>query len=197
MREDKWLLRKKSGSRNHYKHNWMDYERSDYKAEFQHEDVEEKFAKHEGMTTKNKSGIDTTLVKKWLYSQVGIHFDTVYAEFLSRVQPKYMDTHKECIYWYVLQPHELKIEEGVVYRTWRHIDYLEYKSGFYIHPDTRILCRVVEPKQRTLTRKEGKIKHAQYKTMRNQSAVEHKEINEKVSEKASLVMKEKKHKKDI
>lgn len=210
MKANKWLLRKKSGSRNHYKRNWLDYERPDHKAEFQHEDVEEKFAKREGMTTKDKNGIDTTLVKKWLYAQVGNNFDDVFAEFLTRIQPKYMDTHKDCIYWYVDKANDIVIQEDKVYVYWgsRYIDksqnfietergyYREFTGGFYIHPDTNILCRVVEPKKRTVSRKEGKKKYLQYKTQRNQSAIQHKEIMEKVSEEAAVVMKEKKRSKN-
>ncbi len=206
MKENKWLLRKKSGSRNHYKRNWLDYERPDHKAEFQHEDVEEKFAKVEGMVTKDKNGIDTTLVKKWLYSQVGKNFDDVYAEFLTRVQPKYLDTHKDCIFWYVEKGNEIVIKDDKVYVYWgsRYIDksrnyietergyYRELLGGFYINPDTNILCRVVEAKKRTMTHKEGKKKHAEYITDRNKTYTNRKVRDEQESEKAFIAMKEKK-----
>jgi hypothetical protein len=139
MRETKYLLRKKSGSRSHYKTHWLDYNRADYKGDFSDEDVESRFPKTEGMITKNKNGIDLTLVKRWLFSQVGKNFDIIYAEFLTRVQPKYLETHRDSIYCYVKKPHEIVIKDNKIYTISYQGKLSEMKRGFYIHPNTNLL----------------------------------------------------------
>ena len=47
------------------------------------------------------NAIDTTLVKRWLFSQVGEDFDDVYSRFLERLQPQYREEYRHCIFWYV------------------------------------------------------------------------------------------------
>jgi hypothetical protein len=196
MKKTKYLLRKKSGSRSRFKSGFLNYIRSDYSGIFLDETHDEKFQKFEGMSTKNKNGIDSTLIGKWLYSQIGKDFDNVYSEYINRVQPKYLDTHKKCIFWYVEK--NVKIVDDIVYKRCDH-PYYEYKynidgqsyvklNGFYIHPDTNILSRVQESKKRTISRKDGKIKHAMYKTERNKSHKKFKERWKEVGEKSEQIM---------
>jgi|GEM_PF-2517589 len=78
---------------------------------------------------KNQNGLDSTLVKRWLYPQVGRNFDEVYSDYLVRIQPKYRVTHAECIYYYVDQPHEVTfdadnnpISNGMSFRSKFYID---------------------------------------------------------------------------
>jgi hypothetical protein len=95
------------------------------------------------------NGVDTSLVKRWLYSQVGKDFDHVYSEFLKRVQPKYIDTHRDCIYWYVVRKKLVVIKEDGIWEksewapgsgTQHLVEIGKSKwSRFFVHPDTNIL----------------------------------------------------------
>lgn len=196
MKKDKnkkYLLRKKSGSRNHTKINWRNYERTLKNENFLEPEVEEKIETKSSCVTKNKNGIDTSLVNKWLYSQIGNHFDDIYSEFLDRIQAKYKDQYKECIFWYAKKSNEIYIENEIVYL--KHTPYCKITtviSGFYFHPETNILCRIEDKVKKTVTKKEGKKKYAEFKKQRNQSNSLHKSIQEELVEKAELIMKEKK-----
>lgn len=122
----KWLLRKISGSRSKY------VDKPDYSdtRQIKNSSLENlPFRKSMG---KSSSHLDTTLVKRWLHSQVGKDFDEVYALFIKRIQPKYLDRYKECIFWYVSRPHELDFDEaGMVIKPW--------ERTFFIDPEHNIL----------------------------------------------------------
>jgi len=92
---NKWLLRKISGSRGRYAIK-PDYSETRHKKYQSIEDL----PKRESIG-KGHSFLDTSLVKRWLYKQVGRNFDEIYSEFLTRIQPKYKEKYKNCIYDYV------------------------------------------------------------------------------------------------
>lgn len=132
----KWLLRKASGSRAKYKLSG-DYAdtRNAKKPDLDH------LPKYEPMGKRQYSYLDTRLVKRWLYAQVGKNFDEVYAEFLTRIQPKYLEQYCECIFWYVQKHVEIK-ENGELWGQWNgDLVKLPYsrQDTFYIHPDTNKL----------------------------------------------------------
>ena len=99
-----------------------------------------------------KSGhthLDTSLVKRWLYSKVGIDFNLIYSEFLTRIQPKYLDEYRDCIYWFVSKRELTEIDaNGEVWGKHIHDGGVLIKlpnntvSTFFVHPDTNLLCRI-------------------------------------------------------
>ena len=91
-KENKWLLRKVSGSRGRHTYK-PDYKETRLKKYNNFEDL----PKREGMG-KGHSFLDTSLVKRWLYKQVGKDFDDIYSDFLLRIQPKFKEEYKNCIY---------------------------------------------------------------------------------------------------
>lgn len=146
-REIKWLLRKAARSKSEYHRN-RNYSEHD-KGTKKYQVSEDATPKHEGMKKKGSNGwgsIDTTPVKRWLYSQVGKDFNHVYSQFIARVQPKYLEDYKDCIYWYVLEKKLVIMIDGEAYDTSRirkeqpHPFKLPFGSlRFFIHPDTNIL----------------------------------------------------------
>jgi len=106
-KEPKWLLRKVSGSRGRFAFK-PDYSATRHKKQLNLEELPQR----EGMG-RGHSYLDTTLVKRWLYKQEGRNFDAVYSDFLKRVQPKYLDAYKDCIFEYVDKPEDTKAE-GVI-----------------------------------------------------------------------------------
>lgn len=135
----KWLIRKVSGSRRKY------VLAGDY-ADTRHSKRPnlDDLPKRESMSNNQHSYLDTRLVKRWLHSKVGQDFDQVYAEFLTRIQPKYLDKYRECIFWYVEKNTEIK-ENGEVWGKWDgnpvKLPYSQ-QCKFYIHPDTNKLERL-------------------------------------------------------
>jgi hypothetical protein len=142
MRENKYLLRKRSGSRSHLKINWKDYDRSEHIGNFLNEDIEDKFPKKESMLTKNKNGIDTGLIKRWLNSKIGKGFDSIYSEFLDRIQPKYKEEYKDSIFNYAIKPNLVIINNGKVYQKEPYTQSIREVKGYYFHPITKILYKV-------------------------------------------------------
>ena len=105
----KLLLRKASGSRAKFK------ETGDFSTRRQHKfkDDFEDLPIRESMQGKNskKTYLDTTLVNRWLQTKINQDFDAVYAEFLTRIQPKYLDEYRNCIYQYI-EPKNTTVIEG-------------------------------------------------------------------------------------
>jgi len=141
---NKWLIRKTSGSRSRFKSNG-DYsdDRNSKKAV-----DNDNLPQHESMRNKNyhKTYLDTTLVKRWLQSKVGQNFDDIYSEFLSRIQPKYLDEYGDCIYWYVEKKENVEIKEnGEIWGKWYGQDVrLPYsmQMTFYVDPISNKLKKI-------------------------------------------------------
>lgn len=141
---EKWLLRKISGSRSKFK---LDGDYSDdrnSKKAVGFENLPQK----ESMRNKNchKTYLDTTLVKRWLQSKVGHNFDDIYSEFLARIQPKYLDEYRDCIYWYVEKKENIEIKENG--EIWGKSDGQSLKlpysiqMTFYVDPITNELKKI-------------------------------------------------------
>jgi hypothetical protein len=107
---NKWLIRKTSGSRSRLKSNGDYSDDRNSKKAVDYNDLPQ----NESIRNKNyhHTHLDTTLVKRWLHSQVGLNFDDIYSEFLRRIQPKYLDEYRECIYWYVAKKENFEIKEN-------------------------------------------------------------------------------------
>lgn len=139
-----WLLRKTSGSRSKFKSNgdYADDRNSKKAVDF------DNLPQQESMRNRNyhKTYLDTTLVKRWLQSKVGQNFDDIYSEFLTRVQPKYLDEYRDCIYWYVEKKENVIIKEnGEVWGKWYGQDVkLPYsmQMTFYVDPTTNELKKI-------------------------------------------------------
>lgn len=139
----KWLIRKTSGSLSKHKSkgDYADHRHGRKEVDFeqlpQHESMRHKGAHH--------TYLDTSLVKRWLHSKVGEPFDQVYSEFLTRVQPKYLDEYKDSIYWYVApQAHvEVKPNGEVWGKSYGRPVQLPHGGHliFYVDPDTGVLMR--------------------------------------------------------
>ena len=137
----KWLLRKTSGSRSRYK---SDGDYSDNRHARKSIDLESS-PQSESMRGKNHHNtyLDTTLVKRWLYSKVGEDFDIVYSEFLTRIQPKYLDEYRHCIYWYVEKKENVEVKEnGEVWSNWHGKSVKLLCSSFYVDPETNELRKL-------------------------------------------------------
>lgn len=134
----KWLIRKASGSRRRYKLGG-DYSDTRNSKVSSLDDLPKK----EEMSHNGHTNLDTTPVKRWLHSKVGKDFDQIYAEFLTRIQPKYLDKYRECIFWYVEKNIEIKGNGEI----WGERDGQPVKvpysrqAKFYVHPDTNKLVR--------------------------------------------------------
>ena len=143
----KWLLRKGNRSKDEYNRNqsYTIHDKGTKKTQVS----EDALPKRVSIRKKGSNGwcsMDTSLVKRWLYSQVGKNFDNVYSQFIARVQPKYLDEYRECIYWYVLEKNLTIMNDDEVYDASSIRKYspepakLPYSSlRFFIHPDTNIL----------------------------------------------------------
>ena len=146
----KWLIRKASGSRARHKikGSFSDQRNTKrYSSEFDNLPQKESM----GGKSTHHSYLDTDLVGRWLHSQVGQDFDDVYSAFLARIQPKYLEQYRECIYWYVEDKKDIEIKEnGEVWGKWHHKSVrLPYygQEAFYVHPITNRLQKVEREKQ--------------------------------------------------
>lgn len=128
---NKWLLRKIRGRS--YKYN--------SRSEVTTNDLDN-LPSRAGMG-KNQNGLDSTLIKRWLYPQVGRDFDDVYSDYLVRIQPKYRATHAECIYYYVDQPYEVTYDAEN-----NAIGSSRYRSTFYIDTDNILQKYPDTPKEK-------------------------------------------------
>jgi hypothetical protein len=154
-REIKWLLRKANYSKGErHMRNQRYHDTRPTKGSKEGQADPDDLPQHDGMGANRKGsgvrgGIDTSLVKRWLYSQVGKDFDVVYSEFLKRVQPKYLDSHRDCIYWYVIRKKLVVIDGDKIYEkaewtpgkgTQHLVEVGTHKwNRFFVHPDTNIL----------------------------------------------------------
>ncbi|TKC12730.1 hypothetical protein FA048_03680 [Pedobacter polaris] len=142
MKEEKWLLRKSSGSKSKYK----------VKGDYSDDRVADlnllnELPLRESVKT-SKSFLDTGLVKKWLNNYVDQDFDFIYSEFIKRIQPKYLNEYKECIFWYAEPRANVSFdEEGNVYGAWNGKPVKlpnSQSSTFYVDPATNLLKRIPE-----------------------------------------------------
>lgn len=124
-KHNKWLLRKVSGSRG------KDAQKPDF-ADTRHEKSTdgEILPFRKSMRKSGWTHLDTSLVKRWLHGQVGRNFDVVYSDFLKRIQPKYLESYKECIFYYVTKAHELLYDEqGLVIEPFSNLFYIDKDSN--------------------------------------------------------------------
>ncbi|MDD7914682.1 hypothetical protein [Polaribacter ponticola] len=137
----KWLLRKTSGSRAKHK----------TKGDFSNNrngksDDLEYLPKRESMQGKNAKNtfLDTGLVYRWLQSKVGENFDTVYSEFLTRIQPKYLDEYRNCIFYYLEPSKTVVFEDGITFGTLHDARVaLPYgKKKLYVDPVSNLIKKV-------------------------------------------------------
>jgi len=142
MKEEKWLLRKSSGSKSKYQ----------IKGDYTNDKVanlnlHDELPMRERVKTAH-SYLDTSLVKKWLKNYIDKDFDFVYAEFLKRIQPKYLDEYKHCIFWYTEPKASVSFdEEGNVYGIWNGKIMqlpISMQSSFYVDPENNLLKRIPE-----------------------------------------------------
>ena len=113
----KWLLRKASGSRARlkFKGDYSENRNSKGKDDFDNLPQKESI----GSKKYHKSYLDTTLVKRWLNSQIDRDFDIIHSEFLTRIQPKYLDEYRDCIFWYVEKKENVEIQtNGEIWGKW-------------------------------------------------------------------------------
>ncbi|AQS93666.1 hypothetical protein BXQ17_06175 [Polaribacter sp. BM10] len=131
----KWLLRKASGSRAKFK------ETGDFSSR-----RGGKFSNFEDLPTKEsmqgknskKTYLDTTLVNRWLQSKINQDFDEVYSEFLTRIQPKYLDAYRNCIYEYLEPRKSVVIDGKTILGTFNDakIKLPNGKKKFYVDPES-------------------------------------------------------------
>jgi hypothetical protein len=139
----KWLLRKASGSRAKLKvkGNYAD-------DKLQTPDMYADLPMHESVK-KSKSYLDTSLIKKWLYSKVGCDFDDVYSEYLSRLQPKYRAQYRDHIFNYIHRKDLVTIKangevwgrSGISNGTPVKLPYWK-NEHFYVDPQTNKVCKL-------------------------------------------------------
>lgn len=137
----KWLLRKTSGSRAKHKTKGDFSDNRNGKS-----DVYENMPRRESMQGKNakRTYLDTTLVYRWLQSKIGENFNDVYAVFLTRIQPKYLDEYRNCIFDYLEPSKTVVFEEGVVFGT-LHDARVELPYGMkklYVDPNSNLIKKV-------------------------------------------------------
>ena len=142
MKEEKWLLRKSSGSKSKYQ---IKGDYADGKAA--NLNLENELPLRESVKTAH-TYLDTSLVKKWLRNYINKDFDFVYAEFLKRIQPKYLDEYKHCIFWYTEPKANVSFdEEGNVCGIWNGKVMqlpISVQSSFYVEPATNLLKNIPE-----------------------------------------------------
>ncbi|RZK56747.1 MAG: hypothetical protein EOO91_11490 [Pedobacter sp.] len=140
MKEEKWLLRKSSGSKSKYK---VKGDYADDKVSYLN--LLDELPVRESVKT-SYSFLDTSLVKKWLNNYIDQDFDFVYAEFIKRIQPKYLDEYKDCIFWYAEPKANVSFDEdGNVYGKFMgKVVKLPYSitSKFYVDPTSNLLKKI-------------------------------------------------------
>jgi hypothetical protein len=139
-REDKWLLRKASGSKAKYK------SRGDYaKDKPTDTNLLNELPLHESVK-KSDTYMDTSLVRRWLHNYIDQDFDEVYSAFLKRIQPKYLDTYRDCIFWYVEPKCNVTFDEaGIVYGLFLGKPAKlpnSVHSSFYVDPASNLLKKI-------------------------------------------------------
>ena len=136
------MLRKSSCSKSKYKI------KADYANDKSSDlNLEDELPIRESIKTAH-SYLDTGLVKKWLNNYIDKDFDFVYSEFLKRIQPKYLDEYKECIFWYTEPKTNVSFDnDRNVYGVWLgksiklpHTQTITY----YVDPVTNLLKKIPE-----------------------------------------------------
>ena len=87
------------------------------------------------------SSLDYSLIKRWLQSKLGCHWDDIYSEWLNRIQSKYKDSRRHVIYWYVDTKNVRILHNGTVETHDSWLDCTRVVHGFYVHPQTQLLCK--------------------------------------------------------
>lgn len=135
-KSNKWLLRKVSGSRGKYT------SKPDY-ADFRNKKQDRSgYLPQKEPMGKGRTWLDTSLVKRWLYGQTQRNFDDVYSSFLKRIQPKYLESYKDCIFYYVDKPEEVR------YKSNDSKNVLPSSSPFYIDPKSNLLEQYSEKEKK-------------------------------------------------
>ena len=138
----KWLLRKTSGSRSKHKEtgDFSTRRKTDFNEDFDDLPMRESI---QGKNTK-RTYLDTSLVYRWLQTKVHQDFDAVYSEFLTRIQPKYLDAYRNCIFEYIEPSKTVVFEEGIIYGTLHDARVvLPYgKKKLYIDPTSNLIKKV-------------------------------------------------------
>jgi len=142
MKEEKWLLRKTSGSRSRFKSG------GDYKDDkIPNLDLLNELPMREGLK-KTSNYLDSGLIKKWLHNYIGKDFDYIYSEYLKRIQPKYLADYKDEIYLYAEARANVSFDQdGNVCGRWAgKIVKLpsNVHSSFYVDPETNLLKKIPE-----------------------------------------------------
>ena len=138
----KWLLRKTSGSRSKHKEtgDYSTRRNADFSEDFDDLPMRESI---KGKNTK-RTYLDTGLVYRWLQTKINEDFDVVYSEFLTRIQPKYLDEYRNCIFNYLEPSKTVVFEEGVIFGT-LHDASVELPYGMkklYVDPNSNLIKKV-------------------------------------------------------
>ncbi len=78
---------------------------------------------------------------------MGLNYDLVYSEFIKRIQPKYREEYKDCIYRYVVKAKDVVVKDSGEIKQLARYGRMEVKIyphylPFYVCPKTNILKRV-------------------------------------------------------
>lgn len=138
----KWLLRKASGSRSKHKESgdFSSRRNANFSKDFDDLPTRESI---QGKNTK-RTYLDTGLVYRWLQTKVNQDFDAVYSQFLTRIQPKYLDEYRNCIFQYLEPSKTVVIEENIIYGTLHNARVaLPYgKKKLYVDPVSNLIKKV-------------------------------------------------------
>ena len=138
----KWLLRKASGSRAKHKEtgDYSTRRNSNFGEEYDDLPMRESI---QGKNSK-RTYLDTGLVYRWLQTKVNLNFDDVYADFLTRIQPKYLDEYRNSIYQYLEPSKTVVFEENSIYGTLHDARIkLPYgKKKLYVDPISNLIKKV-------------------------------------------------------
>lgn len=156
-----------------------------------------------------KSQLDFSPLRRFLKSKVGKSWDLVYSEICDRIPEEIRKTHNP-VDWYVCT-HTKLMEDGSIVDTavssWGNRNVISKDginatharySTYYVHPETRELCRLIPRIRKSkegpnpLTKKEGKKIFAKENKNRKKSTADYKAREKERSDLAAEKMKEKK-----
>ena len=138
----KWLLRKASGSRAKHKETGDFSSRRGSKFQDDFEDLPTRES-IQGKNTK-RTYLDTGLVYRWLHTKVNQDFDAVYSEFLTRIQPKYLDAYRNCIYEYLEPSKTVVFESDKIFGTLHdaRVELPYGKKKFYVDSKSNLIKKI-------------------------------------------------------
>jgi len=168
MKKQKWLLRKQAQSKASRK--WNPRYADERIARHFDTDYLDELPQREGMSRKSKY-LETGLIKRWLHTQIGRDFDNVYADYLTRIQPKYRDAYADAIFYYVAR--NLHWEGDYLYGNFfkeQRRMIIAKKNGFstntkifYINPSTNRLAILPHFPSRRKTKNMNKVELRQFR----------------------------------